>query len=392
MDIETGNILRKDDHIESNLECDNSFASVCISIGSESHSSSNDDDDDDDVSSERSSEECADSVDEIPCPICLETSSSTNPIVRSDTCGHAWCQDCLSEYLEFQISQHRVPLPCPSSATYRACRFHLSSELVRKHLVHSQTIQKFDRLDRMDQDISLVACPRCDEIVEAPAPPDPHDQNARHCPKCEHTFCSIHADAHLGINCRDYRVTTPLQLPNTKPCSHCGAALQKYAGCDHVVCPACHNDMCFKCGTHQHLTGKVTKQCSQCQQAYLDHRYLWHVRLYYCLTLPFALPFVLAYAAIMLGLVLMSLCCCGCFGCGAWLYEGQRQANLSRAFLYVAGIISLPLILMLYDVGYHFQGGDEFLEWCLMEGTDHEERAEGGLEEPSTPTTTSEEE
>ncbi|GAX24001.1 hypothetical protein FisN_26Lh064 [Fistulifera solaris] len=381
MDIETGNIPPNNDCNECNLECD--------SIPSNGSSSS---DDDDDESSECFSER-ADRTDEIPCPICFEPCSSTNPLIRSDTCEHAWCQDCLSEYLEFQVSQHRVPLPCPSSASYRACLFHLSSELVRKHLSHSLTIQKYNRLDRLVHDRSLVACPRCDEIVDTPAPPDPHDPHARHCPKCAHTFCSIHADAHLGIHCRDYRLTKTFpQLPNTKPCSHCGAALQKYAGCDHVVCPACHNDMCYKCGTHQHLTGKVTKQCSQCQQAYLDHRYLWHIRLYYFLTLPFALPFALAYVAIMLGLVLVSLCCCGCFGCGAWLYEGQRQANFSRALLYVAGIIFLPLILMLYDVGYHFQGSDEFLEWCSIEGLDSEERTEGGLEVPSTPTTTTSEE
>ncbi len=388
MDIETGKILPENDCNECNLERD-SFASGCVD--SEFHSSS-----DDDRSSECPSE-CADRTDEIPCPICFEPCSSTNPLIRSDTCGHAWCHDCLSEYLEFQVSQHRVPLPCPSSASYRACRFHLSQELVRKHLSHSPTIQKYDRLDRLVQDESLVECPRCNEIVEAPAPPNPLDPDARHCPKCEHTFCFLHADAHLGINCRDYRVT-PLQFPNTKPCSHCGAALHKYAGCDHVVCPACHNDMCFHCGTHQHLTGKVTRQCSKCQQSYLDHRYMWHVRLYYCLTLPFALPFAVAYVIIMLGLVLVSLCCCGCFGCGSWLYEGrERQANFSRGCLYVAGIISLPLILMLYDVGYHFQGGDDFLEWCLMESPDREERVRtnrpDGSNVPSTPnTTTSEDE
>lgn len=308
------------------------------------------------------------------CPICFESSTSINQVIRSNKCGHAWCQDCLFDYCEFQISNHRVPIPCPSSAStsrHEGCKEHLPPDLVRRILSQFDQqhafLAKLDRLERLANDPSLVACPRCNEIVVTPETPDPTDANVRICPNCEHIFCSLHLDAHLGKLCQDHVVGNILRLPNTKPCSHCGAALQKYAGCDHVVCPACHDDMCFRCGTHLHLTGKVTRYCIHCQQGYLDHRYLWQIRLYYCLMLPFALPFVLIYSVAMIGVVLLTFCCCGCFGCGAWLYKGKGKADPPRAFLYVTFIISLPFILMLYDVGYRFNVVDDFLEWSLVE-------------------------
>lgn len=341
------------------------------------------------------------------CPICLENPSTENPLIRSDKCGHAWCQECLLDYCEFQISNHRVPLPCPSSAHSRhkddgGCHEQLPPYLVRNILISQQDtflVEKFDRLERMAQDPSLVACPRCSELVESTSTSTTTttqslitDSNARVCRKCEHTFCSLHLDAHLGTRCQDY-VHAMIRLPpNTKPCSHCGAALQKYAGCDHVVCPACQDDMCFRCGTHVHLTGKVTRFCTQCEQGYLDHRYLWQIRLYYCLTLPFALPFVLAYSVVMIGVVLLTFCCCGCFGCGRWLSndKGKRNpADVPRAFLYVTFIISLPFLLMLYDGGYRFDIVDEFLEWSLVEvpATNPEENAQAEREVlPATPT------
>jgi E3 ubiquitin-protein ligase RNF14 len=143
------------------------------------------------------------------------------------------------------------------------------------------------------------------------------DLNCRYClnADCPQTvFCAIHGSGHLTQTCVDYMAavseiagnksidndTTPeqqaLQFTETlhilsqfsKPCPHCGAAICKSAGCDHVVCPMCQNDFCFKCGTHEFLTSKnnnndqdstdppnsMFRSCSQCQQSFLDHRYM----------------------------------------------------------------------------------------------------------------------
>lgn len=302
---------------------------------------------------------------EIPlyCPICFEAFSTENLLIRSENCGHYCCQNCLLEYCEYHISSHRVPIPCPSSAS-EDCHHCLQATVVR-HILSTAFLVKFDRLEQLFNNPSLVACPRCSQVVDLPIV-NGKDVNARTCYACDHIFCSLHLDAHLGTDCQDHHIDH-LSLPNTKPCSHCGALLYKYAGCDHVVCPSCQGDMCFRCGTHAHLTGKVTRYCSHCQQGYLDHRHLWQIRLYYCLTLPFVLPFFVAYAVVMCGGVVLTACCCGCFGCGAFLNQEKRKADPRRAFWFVTFIIFLPFLLLLYDVGYRFNVVDDFLAWSLVD-------------------------
>jgi hypothetical protein len=36
-----------------------------------------------------------------------------------------------------------------------------------------------------------------------------------------------------------------------KPCPHCGMDIQLQGGCDHVRCPSCHKDWCWRCGGKQ---------------------------------------------------------------------------------------------------------------------------------------------
>ena len=113
----------------------------------------------------------------------------------------------------------------------------------------------------------------------------------------------------------------------TKPCSHCGSALWKSGGCDHVACPACGNDMCYKCGTHQYLTGHVIRTCSHCRQGYVDHRHdnLYRRRL--LLGLPFLLPGWMLYSLATGCLAVATGCFCCCFLCG---WEGGEEEELQE--------------------------------------------------------------
>lgn len=173
---------------------------------------------------------------------------------------------------------------------------------------------------------------------------------------------------------------------HTKPCSHCGGRIQKEAGCDHVVCPACRHDMCYKCGTHEHLTGKVIRTCSQCSLSYLDHR---HEMAYKCrtlLSLPLLLPTFLLYVVLMAVLAVVTGGFGCCFGCGRCLannngddddvadaiystddnnvealpgkkdeeQQGQQQQQKSsweRAVRLGLSMVALPWIVTLRDLG-----------------------------------------
>jgi hypothetical protein len=206
---------------------------------------------------------------------------------------------------------------------------------------------KFQRFQRMLHDPSLVTCTKCQELV-APPPVDepnnntlspesnppqqqpPHEQqrypNQLTCPSCHHTFCRIHGDAHPPhLSCDDYDKSHEARQVKksekairryTKPCSHCEAPIEKESGCDHIVCGSCHQDMCFKCGTHLYLSGDMIRSCEQCQQNFVDHRHIWAYRITLCLSLPCYIPFGILHILVM-GLLAIATCgCCCCFGCG----------------------------------------------------------------------------
>jgi len=356
------------------------------------------------------------------CPICFDTVTKSNHACpQVENCGHRACRECMLEYCAYNISIHKVPIPCPmmavavekkttnkfkfQSTAEAGCSSFLSANLVQDLLVSDDSCEsneqlwaKFNRLHLLSQDSKLVSCTRCGDVVSPSHTPPRGGQycrNSRTCPECKHSFCSVHGDLHLGVSCLEHKrsqksgqqeqgrdqqedpnSSTNLQAlhaASIKPCSHCGAHLQKIAGCDHVVCPACHKDMCFRCGTHRHLTGKVTRYCGYCQQGYLDHRYVWRIRLYYCLSLPFAVPVVIMYMAMLLVGVVASAFCCACFGCGRMLLvarQGQppdRRWDPVRGIGYVGLILVLPLVLMLYDVGFHGNWVDEFVQWFIGE-------------------------
>mmetsp|Transcript_39776 Transcript_39776/g.95991 ORF Transcript_39776/g.95991 Transcript_39776/m.95991 type:complete len:372 (+) Transcript_39776:119-1234(+) len=185
------------------------------------------------------------------------------------------------------------------------------------------------------------------------------DLNLMICADCGHEFCVVHGDAHLGTNCQDYYkrshttkaismqcgrndksnneynnnsadtmdesesatrlyIQSSLKDETIKPCSRCAAHVYKDGGCDHIVCTNCHDDFCFKCGTHRYLQGSgMIRSCTKCKGAYIDHRYIGQYRCYLCLTLPFLLPFFGIYVCGATAFVAMTFGCCFFLCCGA---------------------------------------------------------------------------
>jgi hypothetical protein len=306
--------------------------------------------------------------------------------VRLQACQHIFCRPCVQDYCTFTItSTRRVPIQCPMSKP--RCDNHLTENEVRAALMPEQDTSYvlYTRLERLYHDPSLTACPSCDELVTGPSkvgleasaggPEDAtdsdateherddhqqiHDPNRRTClnPACFQTiFCILHGPLHVDQSCHDYMTSREaaqqhLSLQSldryTKPCPRCGAAIHKASGCNHVVCPMCQGDFCFKCGTHEHLTSPaaaggggggtdpVFRSCAKCQQTYIDHRYQRQFQKRLCCMLPLLLPGWIIYSIVLL-LVCLLTCCFGCcFGCGTFsdpdAYEDDDiEANAER--------------------------------------------------------------
>lgn len=214
----------------------------------------------------------------------------------------------------------------------------------------------FERLHRLYLDMNLTPCTRCQELVVIRSTEKNNSQqeyissagNIKEqqcfdpitCLACGHSFCQIHGDAHLTMSCDEYlnekrqpdeetRQSERIIRKFCKLCSHCEAPIYKASGCDHIICPSCHNDMCFKCGTHRYLEGEsMVRNCRNCNQSFIDHRHIGRYRILLCIAMPFYLPFYLLHVAVVGALAVVSCGCCCCLGCG--IQQKPQNANKSK--------------------------------------------------------------
>lgn len=297
-------------------------------------------------------------------------------------CGHVFCHDCMLQHCQHAIDAREIPVGCPELN----CEQDLSEEQVKYILMAgprstdddqnptdsesaqsvSHYLASFQKTTRSQQDLSLVACAKCEELFSKENNSFSSHQNDLKCPLCKHQFCAIHGDMHQGISCQDHRPSTTDQKSeryiqrSTKPCSHCTMPIFKESGCDHIVCSGCRNDMCFKCGSHEYLSGDMLRSCSNCRQSYVDHRHIGRYRTRLLLILPLYVPLAIVYIAISVSIAIVTCGCCCCLGCGSAIEEQSSEkspktnANLRpiEATKIVMAIIFLPLVDLLNQFGF----------------------------------------
>ena len=133
-----------------------------------------------------------------------------------------------------------------------------------------------------------------------------------------------------------------------------------------MICTNCNHDMCYKCGTHEFLTGKVIRTCSNCKQGYVDHRHYARYRFHLLLILPFHLLLSALYMAVIVPFAIIT-CCFGCFfQCGrrGWAWEleqdatttpslgNKKQLKLARGISMAARVVCLPWIELMLQCGF----------------------------------------
>jgi hypothetical protein len=281
-------------------------------------------------------------------------------------CHHQFCQGCLIEHIRYCVSNREMPIKCPASALDN-CKNTLVEDQVKDLLcslgTHISLWARFQRFQRIKADPLLIECCRCQEVVSKDENKTVDgSENQLTCPSCEHSFCSIHGDGHPGKSCEEYdkekaakqnRKTEKKIKRITKPCSHCGVPIEKEAGCDHIICPCCDEDMCYRCGTHTYLSGDTIRTCEKCEQNFMDHRHIWTYRLFICLSLPFYIPFCIFYISVMGTLAIATGCWCGFFCCGAELDSSRGKTTYypMRGFVKVATLILIPALDLFRECG-----------------------------------------
>lgn len=80
------------------------------------------------------------------CQICyLEVAMPEGRVILS--CGHMFCDECLSEYLAYQISVGQVSLCCPDrECSQRGAQIY--RQLLQRHLLTPESYQKYVKFTR----------------------------------------------------------------------------------------------------------------------------------------------------------------------------------------------------------------------------------------------------
>jgi len=201
-----------------------------------------------------------DSRAKVTCEICLDILPAKNTYALG--CGHRFCFDCWTGYLENKLSEGRdcVSTKCPAEKC--------------NEIVHEQAFRKFLKEDKMkiykkyivksfvEDNPQIKWCPAagCNRAVS-------YRKNAKkvvHC-VCGFKFCFNCSDAEIGDHipatcdqveswrqkASDESENVTWLLANTKKCPQCRSPIEKNGGCMHMTCRVnsggCGFEFCWLC-------------------------------------------------------------------------------------------------------------------------------------------------
>lgn len=214
-------------------------------------------------------------VDTYYCQICLENCPDSDGFSLSE-CGHRFCRDCLSSYLEVKIREAAVSeLLCPFlpdsdvpvAGGDDGCQAQIGDADVRS-IVTQELQDRLDRFREIKADPAARECPQCSTLVLGGSARRPRLV----CSCCTAEFCFLHAGAHPGQTCRQYeqsrrvdeRLARAYVSATSRPCPGCRKPIEKNGGCNHMTCPDCRTDFCWLCGFN--IKNRVTEHYQEWRQ------------------------------------------------------------------------------------------------------------------------------
>lgn len=203
------------------------------------------------------------------CPACL---SDVEDAVEL-TCGHKYCRDCFetqckeADGREVKIVCYGAEGNCGQSVDLDTLRTILSHEKFQALL--STSLECYVR-SRPDQ-VTYCPTPDCPTIYRVTS--DPGEIVCETCLALTCTKCG--SVGHDGITCglardeaykesKEYREFLKMkEMHNIKDCPKCTTPIQKWSGCNHMICGSCKTHLCWVClqtfedgmACYRHLTG-----------------------------------------------------------------------------------------------------------------------------------------
>jgi ariadne-1 len=188
------------------------------------------------------------------CPACMEEFDAGE--LDALICGHRYCRDCWTGYLESQVRDGSTSLhaKCPAPK----CDLAVGRNWFEQYCT-PEPLAKFQSYllrDFVESNPNARWCPfpNCSGAVLVKSSLARSEDVA--C-KCGYQFCfSCGQEAHRPIGCKlvqkwaeknaDEAENMTWILANTKPCPKCGHPIEKNQGCMHMVC-RCKHQFCWIC-------------------------------------------------------------------------------------------------------------------------------------------------
>ncbi len=199
-----------------------------------------------------SSEHCEQETDDKrrECPVCFH--DAEDPVELS--CGHFYCQGCFEDQCR-TIKDGTIPITCHGNGG--SCEKVVTLDEIRKLLPHEQfealLAASFDvYIRRHSDELDYCPTPDCDTVFRTT-----EEALVVPCENCLASICTkCHAISHEGWPCsvNDYEKSGDAERDqqwmdehNIKRCPKCKTAIEKNGGCNHVICSACRQDICWVC-------------------------------------------------------------------------------------------------------------------------------------------------
>lgn len=244
------------------------------------------------------------SIEERECEICSEPIIDVVPI----PCGHSFCRNCWSEYLQVKIGDGKVTqLHCPAMGCEQIVPFELISLVVGPDLSAKYLKFGLDAFVEASEDIRWCPNPGCtravrlkpeeSELKEAEQQAQQGQDGAKKAANPRivdcgmgHFFCwACSLEPHDPCSCemwaewkckilqedKDNAMNTFIAsgassvgwvAENTKPCPSCKCPIEKNDGCNHMTCSRCRHQFCWVCLGSWTFHGSRTGGYFQCNK------------------------------------------------------------------------------------------------------------------------------
>ncbi|XP_058832850.1 uncharacterized protein LOC131690825 [Topomyia yanbarensis] len=214
------------------------------------------------------------------CKLCLGEFRAEN-LTRISQCGCSFCTECMTAYIEFEISEGAYEVSCPDAMcpaqgiiTIGEITSLASSSLVEKH--HRYRLNREVELDKFRTWCPRAGCETICLVGQNQSQPSSNSSSDRivqiqpsssnlpspcavHCPTCREDFCSGCKKAwHPTMSCEENTrrlaadgQTDALGIPFDndliKCCPMCAVPIEKDEGCAQMMCKRCKHVFCWYC-------------------------------------------------------------------------------------------------------------------------------------------------